>query len=92
MIKLTENLAITADKNQYIVFTPGQRRAKDGNMRTAWKDPQYYSKLSTTLKQAIARAVREKTASEEITTLRELVAEQQCIQDDFAKLLEPLEA
>ena len=45
MIQLTEKLAVTADKYQYIVGTPRQRARRSGEaLETTLDDPAYIAK------------------------------------------------
>jgi hypothetical protein len=91
MIKLIEKLAISADEHQYTLGRPRQRTDKAGNATTLIDNPTYYTSMSAALKSAVVRAMRDKVAANEITTLREYLDEQRRLQDDFAKQLEPLE-
>lgn len=86
MIRLTDNLAITADDLQYIVGTPRQRA--DG--RLVMRNPRYYTNLAQAVRAAVVRAVRQKVASEEITTLRGCIDEMERLTREFEKLTEPL--
>jgi hypothetical protein len=91
MIKLTEKLAITADEHQYLLGRPRERADKAGNAVTSIDNPTYYTTLSSALKSALARTMREKVQDGAVTTMRGYLDELQRLQDEFAKLLEPLE-
>ena len=86
MIQLTDNLAITADDMQYIVCTPRQRA--DG--RPVMRSPRYYTNLAQAVRAAVVRAIRQKVAGEEITTLRGCIDEMERLTREFEKLTEPL--
>lgn len=86
MIQLTDNLAITADDMQYIVCTPRQR--PDG--RLIMRNPRYYPNLAQAVQYAAVRALRQKVANEEITTLRGCIDEMEHLTREFQKLIEPL--
>jgi hypothetical protein len=85
MIRLTDNLVITADEHQYIVGRPPERRDKAGNVSTEIKNPSYCTSLSSALKNAVMRAMREGVAANKITTLRQYLDEQQRLQDSFER-------
>ena len=90
MIKLNDDLVITADEYQYIVGRPRQRADKIGG-QVIWIDnPSYYSTIAGALKEAVAGAMRKSVANGNITTLHDFLVEQQRLQEDFAKLVEPL--
>lgn len=86
MIQLTDKLAITADELQYIVGKP--RRGADKALRM--DNPRYYTNLAQAVRAAVVRAVRQKVASEEITTLRGCIDEMERLTREFEKLTEPL--
>ena len=90
MIQLTDKIAIAADEHQYIVGKPTQRQAKDGTSRTRINNPRYYTTLATALESAVSLSLRNGVSDGTITTLRDLIAEQKRIQDEFTRLIEPL--
>lgn len=92
MIQLTDKISIAADENQYIIGKPSQKPDKGGNMITRMNNPRYYTTLAAAIKSAVSEALRDGVADGNITTLRDFINEQQRIQDEFAKLIEPLDA
>ena len=86
MIQLTDNLAITADDMQYIVGKPRQKA--DGTFRI--DSPRYYPNLAQAVQSAVMRALRQKVARDEITTLRGCIDEMEHLTREFQKLIEPL--
>jgi hypothetical protein len=91
MIELTSNLVVIADEYQYIVGKPRHSTDKSGQPAIRVDRPTYHTTLASVLKAAVAQALRDGVAEGTITTLRGYLDEQQHLQDDFAKLLEPLE-
>lgn len=90
MIQLTENLAVIADDLQYIVGKPVQRE-RNGTTVTEIRRPRYYPTLAGAVRGAVSQAMRDKVASEEITTLREFLAESGRMQAEFENMLKPLD-
>ena len=68
MIRLTDEIAITADDMQYIVGRP-------------------YTSPSAALQQAVTDCVRAGVADERITELRQVVAEQARLEQEFSEKL-----
>lgn len=83
MIYLTDEIALTADSMQYIVGKPVERPGKGVEM----KDPKYCHKLSTALQMAVAVCVRAGVADGSITELRQVVAEQTRLEQEFSEKL-----
>ena len=90
MIQLTENLAVIADDLQYIVGKPVQRE-RNGTTVTEIRRPRYYPTLAGAVRGAVSQAMRDKVASEEITPLREFLAESGRMQAEFENMLKPLD-
>jgi hypothetical protein len=91
MIRLTEQIAISADQHSYIVGRPRRRLVEGGESVTTMCKPRYYTSVTTALVEAVAQAMRDQVADGTITTLRQFIAEQKRLQDKFAELLKPLE-
>ena len=91
MIKLTDTISITSDDLQYIVGMPVERRGKAGKAYIEMIKPTYHINLASALKSAIERAMREKVADGSITTLRDFITELRKLEEEFAKLIQPLE-
>ena len=83
MIRLTDEIAITADDMQYIVGRP--YASPRGAVKI--KNPKYYHKLSAALQQAVTDCVRAGVADERITELRQVVAEQARLEQEFSEKL-----
>lgn len=83
MIYLTDEISLTADSIQYIVGKPVQRPGKGVEMQ----NPKYYHKLSAALQQAVTDCVRAGVADERITELRQVVAEQARLEQEFSEKL-----
>ena len=83
MIRLTDEIAITADDMQYIVGRP--YTSPRGAVKI--KNPKYYHKLSAALQQAVTDCVRAGVADERITELRQVVAEQARLEQEFSEKL-----
>ena len=90
MIQLTDKIVIAADEHQYIVGKPTQKQAKDGTSRTGINKPRYYTTLAAALESAISQAMRDGVYNGDITTLRDFRTELKRMQDEFARLIEPL--
>ena len=90
MIQLTENLAVIADELQYIVGKPVERE-RNGQPVISMLKPRYYPTLAGAVREAVSQAMRDKVAAEEITTLRAFLTEYRRLDDEFRRLLEPLE-
>lgn len=86
MIQLTDHLFVTADKRSYIVGEPRQRVGKGMEM-----DSPYFTTMTQAVRYAVSQALKERVANDQITTLRQFVEEQERLQTDFIKKLEPLE-
>ena len=83
MIYLTDEISLTADSIQYIVGKPVQRHGKGVEMQ----NQKYYHKLSAALQQAVTDCVRAGVADERITELRQVVAEQARLEQEFSEKL-----
>lgn len=83
MIYLTDEIAMTADSMQHIVGKPVQRPGKGVEMQ----NPKYYRKLSAALQQAVADCVRAGVANDRVTELRQIVAEQARLEQEFSEKL-----
>ncbi len=90
MIKLMENLVITADAHQYVLGRPFTRKDSNGNATVEIKNPRYYTDLASAVKGAIFQSLRAGVAGEEITDLRGFLDEYQRLTEMFAKQLSPL--
>ncbi len=95
MIQLTDKLAVTADNECYIVGKPietvtvnGEKRSKTVRMRS----PRFYPTLAQAVRGAVSVTLRQKVASDEITTLSEFVRQEKQLHEEFTKRLEDLEA
>lgn len=91
MIKLTDKLSVSADGNQYTLGTPVTTTTKDGKTITTMRSPTYYTTMAGCLKAAASQALKHGVSDGEITTLRGFLSEEKRLQDEFAKLLEPLD-
>ena len=91
MVQLTEDLAVIADDLQYIVGRPVTRE-RGGEPVLEIRRPRYYPTLAAAVRGAVSQAMRDKVAANDISTLREFLAENKRINDEFRSLLEPLEA
>lgn len=87
MIKLSDNLAMTADEHCYIVGKPRQERGK--GIRLDF--PTYHATAAQAVQNAVSRAMRDGVQDGSITTLREFIDRQKELQAEFKKLVEPLE-
>ena len=83
MIRLTDEIAITADDMQYIVGRP--YTSPRGAVKI--KNPRYYHKLSAALQQAVTDCVRAGVADSRITELRQVIAEQTRLEQTFSEKL-----
>lgn len=83
MIRLTDEIAITADDMQYIVGRP--YTSTRGEVKI--KKPKYYNKLSAALQQAVTDCVRAGVADNRITELRQITAEQARLEQEFSEKL-----
>lgn len=83
MIYLTDEIALTADSVQYIVGKPTQRSGKGVEM----KEAKFYTSLHTALCQTVADCIRAEVADGRITELRQVVAEQARLEQEFAEKL-----
>ncbi len=88
MIRLTDKLVVTADSECYIVGKPRHRVGKGVEMQS----PRYYPTLAQAVRGAVSTTLRQKVASEEITTLSEFIRQEKQLQEEFTKRLEDLEA
>ena len=87
MIQLTDNLFVTADERNYIVGTARQRAGRGIVMDS----PSYFTAMAQAVRYAVSQALKERAANDQITTLRQFAEEQERLQADFMKKLEPLE-
>ena len=83
MIYLTDEIALTADSMQYTVGKPVERPGKGVEMR----DVKYYLKLGAALQSVVADLVRAGVADGSITELRQVVAEQARLEQEFSEKL-----
>lgn len=84
MIQLTEKLAVTADKYQYIVGTPRQRARRSGEaLETTLDDPAYCKTLAQALRVAVSSEMKRGVYSGEIQTLRAFAQHLEKITADF---------
>lgn len=83
MIYLTDEIALTADDMQYIVGRP----YKYPSGKIQFKNARYYHKLSAALQQTVADCVRAGVADGRITELRQIVAEQARLEQEFSEKL-----
>lgn len=84
MIQLTEKLAVTADKYQYIVGTPRERlRSRGEGTETVMIDPAYCKTLAQALRVAVSREMKRGVESGEIQTLRTFAQRLEEITADF---------
>ena len=83
MIKLTENLCITADSNCYILGVPYTN--KKGEL--VIQRPSYYGNMGMALNAAVDRIVRSKVSDGSITTLRGFVDEYTKASNEFKQFL-----
>lgn len=83
MIRLTDEIAITADDMQYIVGRP--YTSPSGAVQI--KNPKYYHKLSAALQQAVIDCVHAGVADGSITELRQIVTEQARLEQEFSEKL-----
>lgn len=87
IIQLTPNLVMIADNHCYIV---GKPRLKPGKSIKVEK-PRYYTTVAQAIKGALQQAMRDKVQNGETTTLRQFIEQQEMLQEEFEKLLTPLE-
>lgn len=87
MIQLTDNLFVTADERNYIVGKPREKASKGSLLLS----PSYFTTITQAVRYAVSRALKEQVANNQITTLRQFVEEQERLQAEFIKKLEPLE-
>lgn len=78
MIILTEEIAMTAYRKQYILGNPCNGRLSN---------KQYFTKLENALQEAVRIAVRLDVADGRITELRQVVAEQARLEQAFSEKL-----
>lgn len=78
MIILTDEIAMVADRKQYIIGNP-----KNGGLGSR----QYFTKLENALQEAVRIAVRLAIADGRITELRQIVAEQARLEQEFSEKL-----
>lgn len=90
MIKLTDEIYVMSDVAQYIVGKPTTAVSK-GVERVVIQKPRYYTNMSQLLRATVSQALKYGVKNETITTLREYVKETERLQDEFRRLLEPLE-
>ena len=78
MIILTDEIAMVADRKQYIIGNP-----KNGGLGRR----QSFTKLENALQEAVRIAVRLEIANGRITELRQVVAEQARLEQEFSEKL-----
>lgn len=86
MIQLTDNLFVTADERNYIVGKPRGKASKGSLLLSP-----YFTTMAQAVRYAVSQALKERVANDQITTLRQFLEEQERLQTDFIKKLEPLE-
>lgn len=67
MIRLTGNIAVTADERQYIVGRPRTRPGKG----VVLDGPRYYTTMAGVVKAAVSQCLRDRVADGAITELRD---------------------
>lgn len=87
IIYLTDKLAVTADKRQYIVGTPKQREGRGPEM----KHPRYYPTMALAINGALSTTLRHEVSDGTIDTLDKFLREAERIIDDFRCKLKPYE-
>lgn len=90
MIKLTDELAIMADKNQYIIGKP-TARARRGTPSQEMGNPRYFTTLGQTIRYAVSTALLAEVEDGTITDLRQWLKEYRIITERFSQTLEPLD-
>ena len=78
MVILTDEIAMTADRKQYTI-------GKTCNGRLISK--QYFTRFENALQEAVRIAVRLEIANGRITELRQIVAEQARLEQEFSEKL-----
>ena len=94
MIQLTDKLAVVADNECYAVGIPVEPVKESGGKRgeaPKLRSPRYYSTMAQAVRGAVSVTLRQKVASDEITTLSEFVRQEKQLHEEFAKRLEGLE-
>ena len=90
MIKLKDEIYVMSDGAQYIVGKPITAISK-GVERVVMQKPRYYTNMTQLLRARGPQALKYGVKKETITTLREYVKETERLQNEFRRLLEPLE-
>lgn len=75
---------------QYIVGKPTTVVSK-GVERVVMQKPRYYTNMSQLLRATVSQALKYSVQNDTITSLREYARELERLQDEFRRLLEPLE-
>lgn len=83
MIKLTENIALSADERCFIIGRPREKAGKGRELLQAG----YFASVSEALKYAVSLHLRDQIKTGQITTLRQLIDEQKQVQEHFARQL-----
>lgn len=78
MVILTEEIAMSAERKQYIIGNP-----YNGGL----SNRQYFTKLENALQEAVRIAVRLEIADGNITELRQIVIEQVRLEQEFSEKL-----
>ena len=86
MIRLTENLVLTADRYSFIL---GEVNQTKGHSRLL--SPSYYTTLSGALRGAVERSIRQAIAAERIDTLQACISEIARLTAHFEDLLAGLD-
>lgn len=87
MIQLTKDLVLMADSDCYTVGKPRTRTDKG----CVLDRPKYYTTVAQAMRGALAITMRQRVADGSITKLRQFIEEQERLQDEFKRMLEPLE-
>ena len=87
MIQLTNDLVLIANSECYIVGKAGKSRGKGPELT----NPKYYTTAAQAVRGALAITMRQRVGDGSITTLRQFIEEQEQLQYEFKRLLEPLE-
>lgn len=84
MIQLTEKLAVTSDKYQYILGTPREVARKSGEGTTITMDnPRYFKTLAQVLRAAISHEMKRGVSTGELDTLASFAQRLEEVTTDF---------
>lgn len=87
MIRLAQNLALTADDHCYILGKPAKPRGKSCEL----SNRSYHTTPAQAVSAAVLRAMRQGVADGSIVTLRQFITEQARLQAELERLIAPLE-